>query len=170
MALTDTFHIKGLSELGKALASLPAKLERNVLRGALRAGMMPVQLAARDNAAKATGELARGLKISTDRRKGKVYARLKTSGKHDYIARFVEFGTAPHRISARNGGKLRIPQPGGGFAFVTSVAHPGARAVPFMRPAIDTQAEPAVQAVADYIRNRLSTQHGIDIPDTGDTQ
>ena len=164
--MQDTFHIKGLAVLGKALASLPTRIERNVLRGALRAGMKPVQLAARDNAAKATGELARGLKVSTDGRKGKVYARLKTSGKHDYIARFVEFGTAPHRISGRNGGMLRIA----GGAIVPSVAHPGARAVPFMRPALDTQAEPAVQAVADYIRNRLSTQHGIDVPDTGDTQ
>ena len=164
MALTDTFHVKGLSELGKALSTLPAKIERNVLRGALRAGMKPVQLAARDNAAKATGALAKGLRISTDGRKGKVYARLKTSGKHDYIARFVEFGTAPHRISGRNGGMLRIA----GKAIVPSVAHPGARAVPFMRPALDTKSPDAVQAVANYIRNRLATQHGIDVPDTGD--
>lgn len=164
MALTDTFHIKGLAELGQALSTLPVKIERNVLRGALRAGMKPVQLAARDNAAKATGLLARGLKISTDGRKGKVYARLKTSGKHDYIARFVEFGTAPHRISGRNGGMLRIA----GKAIVPSVAHPGARAVPFMRPALDTKSPDAVQAVANYIRNRLSTQYGIDVSDTGD--
>ena len=164
--MQDTFHVKGLSALGKALATLAPRIERNVLRGALRAGMKPVQLAARSNAAKATGALAKGLRISTDGRKGKVYARLKTSGKHDYIARFVEFGTAPHTISGRNGGMLRIA----GGAIVPSVAHPGARAVPFMRPAIDTQAEPAVQAVANYIRNRLATQHGIDIPDTGDAQ
>lgn len=162
--MQDTFHIKGLAALGKALSTLPVKIERNVLRGALRAGMKPVQAAARENAAKATGLLARGLRISTDGRKGKVYARLKTSGKHDYIARFVEFGTAPHRISGRNGGMLRIA----GKAIVPSVAHPGARAVPFMRPAIDTKSPDAVQAVANYIRNRLSTQHGIDVPDTGD--
>jgi len=161
--MQDTFHIKGLSALGKALATLAPRIERNVLRGALRAGMKPVQLAARDNAAKATGALARGLRISTDGRKGKVYARLKTSGEHDYIARFVEFGTAMHRISARNGGMLRIA--GGAIVKYVDVS---ARPMPFMRPAIDTQAEPAVQAVANYIRNRLATQHGIDIPDTGD--
>lgn len=162
--MQDTSHIKGLSDLGKALATLPAKMERNVLRGALRAGMKPVQLAARDNAAKATGALAKGLRISTDGRKGKVYARLKTSGKHDYIARFVEFVTAPHRISARNGGMLRIA----GGAIVPFVDHPGTDAQPFMRPALDTQSPAAVLAVANYIRNRLATQHGIDVPDTGD--
>lgn len=160
----DTLHVKGLADLGKALASLPLKIERNVMRGALRAGMAPVRADARKNAAKATGALARGLKVSTDSRRGMVYAKLRTSDKHDYIARFVEFGTAPHRISGRNGGMLRIA----GKAIVPSVAHPGARAIPFMRPAIDTQSPAAVLAVANYIRNRLSTQYGIDVPDTGD--
>lgn len=163
--MQDTFHIKGLSELGKALATLPVKIEKNVMRGALRAGMKPMRDHAKNNAAKATGALAKGLRVSTDGRRGRVYARLKTSGKHDYIARFVEFGTAPHRISGRNGGMLRIA----GKAIVPSVEHPGSRAVPFMRPALDTQSPAAVQAVANYIRNRLSTQHGIDVPDAGDT-
>ena len=162
--MQDTIHVKGLSDLGKALASLPLKIERNIMRGALRAGMAPVRADAKTNAAKATGALASGLKVSTSARRGIVYAKLRTTGKHDYIARFVEFGTAPHTISGRNGGMLRIA----GGAIVPSVAHPGARAVPFMSPALDTQAEPAVQVVANYIRNRLATQHGIDVPDTGD--
>lgn len=161
--MDDTFHVKGLSDLGKALASLPIKIERNVMRGALRAGMKPMRDHARTNAAKATGALARGLKVSTGGRRGRVYAKLKTSGEHDYIARFVEFGTAPHRISARKGGMLRIA----GKAIVPSVEHPGSRAVPFMRPALDTQSPVALVAVANYIRNRLATQHGINIPDSG---
>lgn len=162
--MQDTLHVKGLAELGKALATLTPRIERNVLRGALRAGMKPMRDHARNNAAKATGKLARGLRVSTDGRRGRVYARLKTSGEHDYIARFVEFGTAMHRISGRNGGMLRIA----GRAIVPYVDHPGSRAVPFMRPALDTQSQAALQAVANYIRNRLATKHGIDIPDAGD--
>lgn len=160
--MDDTFHVKGLSELGKALATLTPRIERNVMRGALRAGMKPMRDHARTNAAKATGALARGLRVSTGGRRGRVYAKLKTSGKHDYIARFIEFGTAMHRISGRNGGMLRIA----GKAIVPYV-DVSARPMPFMRPAIDTQSHVAVQAVANYIRNRLATKHGINIPDSG---
>lgn len=160
--MQDTIHVKGLAELGKALATLPIKIERNILRGALRAGMAPVRADAKTNAAKATGALASGLKVSTSARRGIVYAKLRTTGKHDYISRFVEFGTARHIISGRNGGMLRIA----GGAIVRSVIV-GARAQPFMRPAIDTQADAAILAVANYIRNRL-TAEGINIPDGGD--
>lgn len=165
---SDTFHVKGLSDLGKALGMLPLKIEKNVMRGALRAGAAPIRDEARKNAAKATGALAKGLKVSTNVQRGTVYAKLRTSGKHGYIAHFIEFGTSRHIIAGRNGGTLSIPMDGGGRIRVRSIEHPGSRAIPFMRPAIDTQAGDAVLAVANYIRNRLSTQHGIDVPDAGD--
>lgn len=166
--LTDTFHVKGMAQLGKALAALGLKIEKNVMRGALRAGAVPIRDEARKNAAKATGALAKGLKVSTNVQRGTVYAKLRTSGKHGYIAHFIEFGTSRHIIAGRNGGTLSIPLEGGGRIRVRSVEHPGSRAIPFMRPAIDTQANAAVLAVANYMRNRLATQHGIDVPDTGD--
>lgn len=161
--MNDTMHVKGLSDLAKALATLPMRIEKNIMRGALRAGLAPVSDHAKTNAAKATGALARGLKVSTDSRKGKVYAKLRTTGKHDYIARFVEFGTARHRIAGKNGGMLRIA----GKAFARSVDHPGARAIPFMRPALDAKADAAVQETAAYISKRL-TAEGIKVPDVGD--
>ena len=167
----DTFHVKGLSALGKALAELPVKLEKNVLRGALRAGMKPIRAQARQNVTKQSGALAKGLKVSTDSRSKMVYARLKTSGPHDYIARFIEFGTARHWISSKKGKMLRIAGTnvnGGSFVvFKDRVDHPGARPLPFMRPALDTQASAAVTATADYIRGRL-TEQGINVPDSGD--
>lgn len=166
--VSDTIHVKGLAALGKALGTLPLKIEKNVMRGALRAGAAPIRDEARKNAAKATGALAKGLKVSTNVQRGMVYAKLRTSGKHGYIAHFIEFGTSRHIIAGRNGGTLSIPMDGGGRIRVRSVEHPGSRAIPFMRPAIDTQAGDAVLAVANYIRNRLSTQHGIDVPDAGD--
>jgi HK97 gp10 family phage protein len=164
--MQDTRHVKGLADLGKVARALPIKIECNILRGALRAGMAPIRADAKHNAAKATGALASGLKVSTSAKRGTVYAKLRTTGKHDYIARFVEFGTALHVISGRNGKMLRIPQVGRGFAFVRSV-EVSARSQAFMRPAIDTQTDAAILAVANYIRNRL-TAEGINIPDGGD--
>lgn len=165
---SDTIHVKGLSALGQALGTLPLKIEKNVMRGALRAGAAPIRDEARKNAAKASGAMAKGLKVSTNVQRGTVYAKLRTSGKHGYIAHFIEFSTSRHIIAGRNGGTLSVPMDGGGRIRVRSVEHPGSRAIPFMRPAIDTQSNAAVLAVANYIRNRLATEHGIDVPDTGD--
>lgn len=170
---SDTFHVKGLSDLGKALAELPIKLERNVLRGALRAGMRPVREQARQNVVRQSGKLAKGLRVSTTSKRKMVYAKLKTSGEHDYIARFIEFGTARHWISSKKGKMLRIAGvnvDGGSFVtFKQRVDHPGARPLPFMRPALDTQAVAAVAATGEYIRGRL-TEQGINMPDSGDDQ
>jgi len=38
------------------------------------------------------------------------------------------------------------------------VEHPGAEQRPFMRPALDSASQAAVQATADYIRNRLAKE------------
>lgn len=169
--MNDTIHVKGLADLGKALQTLPDKLQKNVLRGALRAGMKPVRVQARANVVKQSGVLAKGLKVSTDSRGKMVYSKLKTSGAHDFIARFIEFGTARHWISSKSGKMLRIAgvsAEGGSFVtFKQRVEHTGSRAFPFMRPALDAQATNAVTAAGEYIRGRL-TEQGINIPDSGD--
>ena len=83
--MSDLIHVKGLSDLGKALATLTAKLEKNIMRGALRAGGNVMRDDARTNAARATGALAKGIKTSTNAKGGKVYAKVRTTGKHSYI-------------------------------------------------------------------------------------
>lgn len=150
-------QVTGLKELAQFLDELPAKLQNNVMRGALRAGMKPVQADAKMAVAVVSGQLRDGLKISTRNKAGMVTASLKATGKHGYIARFVEFGTRPHTISAKDGGALAF---GGGV--YQSVQHPGAKPHPFMRPALDGQASNAVVAAAEYMKDRLSTQHGLD--------
>lgn len=162
--MQDTIHVKGLAELGRVLQELPVKLERNVLRGAMRAGVNPMRDHARMNVAQASGLLAKSLKVSTRSQGGKVYAYLRTSGKHSYLANWIEFGTAAHRIFSRTGKRLRFVIDGK-VILAKEVAHPGSRAIPFMRPAFDSQQNAAVVAVANYIKNRLSTKHGIDTSD-----
>jgi len=88
-------HIKGLSELNKFLQELPVKIERNVLRGALRAGaakeLLPeAQANLMSAGAVRTGALIAGLKVGTRSRGGKVTAYVKAGGKHGYLARWIE--------------------------------------------------------------------------------
>lgn len=155
--MSEDLHVKGLSELQKFLDELPVKVEKNIMRGALRAGMNTVKPVAQQNIHSVSGLLAAGLKISTNSRGGTVTASLKAKGPHGFIAKWIEFGTRAHNIAAKTGGWLSF-----GGVFAKSVAHPGARPKPFMRPALDQQAQTAVIASAEYMKTRLADKHGLD--------
>lgn len=154
MSLT---HVTGLSELQRLLDTLPAKIEANILRGALRAGAKPILAEAKQNAAVASGALRDGLKIGTKSKGGIVTASVKAGGKHAYLANWIEFGTQRHTIAGKDGRVLYF-----GGQFVQQVSHPGARARPFLRPALDSQSQAAVIAVGEYIKKRLATKQGLD--------
>jgi HK97 gp10 family phage protein len=158
--MEDTIYVKGLSDLQKFMDTLAPKVERNVLRGSLRAGMKVVLPVAQQMAHKVSGQMADGLKLSTNARGGVVTASIKAKGPHGYLARWVEYGTAAHNIAAKQHGWLSFMN-----IFVKEVAHPGARPFPFMRPALDAQAQPAVIAAAEYMKNRLATKEGLDTAD-----
>lgn len=153
-------HVKGLVDLQKFLDQLPAKMEANVMRGALRAGMKEVQPVAQQNIHNVSGLLAKGLKIKTSSRRGVVKASLVTTGKHAFIAKWVEFGTAAHTIAAKAGGSLFFRG-----LFAKLAHHPGAKPKPFMRPALDQQSQAAVVAAAEYMKKRLASKHGLDTAD-----
>lgn len=164
--MTDT-TVKGLSALQAALDQLPAKIEANILRGALRAGAKVLAEEIKRNVPERTGALAQSIKFGAklDKRDGKVsaYARAGGRGKKGkpgvFYAHMVEFGTAAHIIQAPPGARLAVRG-----VFYSSVQHPGARKRPFVRPALDAKATAATQAVAEYIRTRLATKHGINVP------
>jgi HK97 gp10 family phage protein len=159
--------VKGLTDLQKALDTLPAKIEANIMRSALRAGAKLIGAEAKRNVPQRTGRLASSIKIGSRNVKGKGVQAYVRAGKnrpkdyvHGYYAHMVESGTAAHVIKAPPGAKLNV----GGF-FYSSVMHPGFQARPYMRPAIDSQQAVAIEAVAAYIRKRLADKHGIDVPD-----
>lgn len=156
-------EIKGLSELHRALQDLPAKVERNVLRGALRAGaqvmeaeaqrLVPVAPPTLDSVKRGAraGELKRSIRITLRaNRSGAVRAQLKAGNKVAWYAHLVEFGTARHWIKPKNRKSLFLA----GLAKEV-VDHPGAKPKPFMRPAFDRKWRSAIEAMADYIRGRL---------------
>lgn len=153
-------RFKGGAELQKALNQLPAKLERNVMRSALRQGANVIRDEARSNVPVKTGALKKSIKVSTRARRGQVTATLKAGGKDAFYAHMVEYGTAPHDIAVKSK-KVLVFEDGGK---ATRARHPGISPKPFMRPAVDDKADEAVQAVANQVRKTLSTKHGINVP------
>ena len=158
--MNDLTHVKGMRQIGEFLQTLPVKLEKNVLRGALRAGANVVKPVAQANAPKDTGEMARGMKVSTNSKRGVVMAKVKLTGKHAFLGPWLEYGTAAHRIVAKDGGWLFF-----GGAFAKAIDHPGITPRPFMLPALVSHAGPAVVAAANYMKARLSSKHGLDTAD-----
>lgn len=149
--------VKGLDKLNELLQQLAPKIERNIMRGALRAGMKEVQKIAKESVSIQSGQLRDGLVVGTRAAGSSVTSNLKATGPHRSIAHLVEFGTAPHVITGKNGGSLKF---GGGH--VRSVLHPGAQLKPFMRPALDGGALIATIAAGDYIKARLQSKEGLD--------
>lgn len=153
------FEVKGLSELQKMLDELPANIEKNIMRGALRACAKVVQEEAKrvcpmggDNLPKGeiAGALRDSIRISMKVRKGKIQAFVKAGDKIAYYAHMVEYGTAAHLIKPKNRKSLFLAG-----VFKELVNHPGAQKKPFMRPAIDNKAQDGLEAMADYIRERI---------------
>lgn len=155
-----TSNVKGLKELQAFLDQLPAKIEANVMRAALRAGAKVVLAEAQANLASNgsvnTGTLSAGLKVSTGSRRGVVRAVVKTSGKHAFLANWVEHGTAAHFIKPKKAKSLFIAG-----LLRNGVNHPGAKPKPFLRPALDSQSQAALLAVGEAIKKRLNKQ-GLD--------
>ena len=152
--------VSGLSDLQMFMDTLAPKLEANVMRGGLRDGatkeLLPeAQANLLAAGAVRTGELIAGLKVRTSARGGTVSASVVSSGKHAYIAKWIEYGVKPHTITAK-GGLLSF-----GGVFAKSVQHPGFAARPFLRPALDRSGQAAVVAVAEYIKKRLATKEGL---------
>ncbi len=162
--VTKTYvKIKGLEELAEFLDILPGKLGRNTLRGAVRAGCVPMKDYAKAAAPIKTGALRRSLRVtSRGLRNGNAIGKVRAGGRvaggtivrHAHL---IEYGTKPHLIpnSVING------------RFVGTVHHPGTAPRPFMRPAFDAQGRNGIREFAEYIRNRLSTQYGINVSGPG---
>lgn len=177
-------HVTGLRDLQGFLDMLPAKLERNVMRGALRAGVKPIKAAAvancpvgEPNAEGAKlyglyrGALRDSIRISTRAKGHVVTATVKAGGKTKsgadvFYAHFIEgfwkhHKSSPYLIAAfKKAGRLSF-----GGIFRKTVMHPPLVAHPFLRPALDGQAKNAIVAAAEYMKKRLATKEGLDTSD-----
>lgn len=172
--------VTGLDKLQNFIDTLPLKIERNVLRGALRNGIKVPYAAAKQNCPvgppSATGArlyklyegaLRDSIRITTKSKGGTVTAsviaggRNKKNGASVWYGHLIEFtGARAHEIHAKDQGALLV-----GGLFLHDVNHPGMVAKPFMRPALDTNASAAVVAAAEYMKHRLATKEGLDTAD-----
>lgn len=149
--MASEINVTGLAELDAMLKSLPAKIEANILRGAMRAGAVVLQDKAKQLVPVDDGDLRASIKVRTRSRRGRVSATVTAGDRKAFYVRFVEFGTAKHFIKPKTRKSLFFA----GLAKEV-VNHPGARAKPFMRPALDEASPQAVEAAAAYIRKRLA--------------
>jgi len=167
----EDIQITGMAEMSKFLQTLAAKVERNLLRGGLRAGasviakrakeLCPVSEPNAENKKKYklyAGALRDTIRVTTAIKNGKVTAIVKAGGKAKrgtmvYYAVMVESGTVAHLIKPTKSRKLLV---NGSLREV--VHHPGAAAKPFMRPALDEKADAAVAAMGEYMAQRIEKE------------
>ena len=154
---TDT-NILGGRQLDDLLKTLAPKVEKNIMRSALRAGGVVYRNKVMEGVPVHLGELKKTVRVATGSKGGVVTASVKVGSKKAWYGPLVEFGTRPHKIKPKNARALEI-----GGAVVREVDHPGATPHPFMRPAADASHAAAVAAVAAKIRQRL-TKMGLDVP------
>jgi HK97 gp10 family phage protein len=171
-------HIKGGRELDQLLQTIPVKLEKNIMRSALGMGARVIMREAKSLApvgapsntnAKKYGGYAGALKDSVRvksgfTKKGEAYASVKAGGRTKrgadvFYAHIVEFGARSHMIKPNKKKHMEI----GGKFVAGEVSHPGIRAQPFMRPAVDAKANDAVRAVENQVRKRIQKE-GLDVP------
>lgn len=124
-------EIKGLEELIKKLNDLPDKLEKKVIRAAVRQGANIIKDKAKRYVPVDKGDLRDSIKVSGARaQKGVIAFRIrptknKQKGKSVFYGYFQEFGTSK------------------------MAAHP------FMRPAYDEAGEDVLNKVIDTVKSKL---------------
>jgi HK97 gp10 family phage protein len=154
------FGVTGGADIAKALEAFTANVERNMLRGAMRSGAQIIQEEAKARVPQDSGALRDSIRVRTGAKGGKVFAYVQVgrSKKKDdpWYAHLVEYGVKPHVIIAGGGTKAGKALAAGARMFGEKVDHPGAAAKPFMRPALSTKANSAIEQIAQYLRTRIA--------------
>lgn len=167
MAEKFSMKVSGDRELIAALDALPDRLRKNVLRRAVRRACKPILATAKALVPVRYGHLRKSLstKIVAYHRTGAVVGVI--GARKDYVrevtdpvtgarrrvvphkyAHLVEFGTQAHALGS--GAKVVVHEKVDGKRVPVRMGsqhgglHPGARAKPFLRPALATQAATAL--------------------------
>lgn len=165
MANDQYVHIAGLHDLQKMLDDLPAKIEGNIMRGALRQGANIFRDRARGNVPEKSGALRKSIKVKSSLRKGKVITQIIAGGGDVFYAKFLEFGTASfYEGSGRTVGASYKIEPTNkkaikfGNIYADHVVHNGVKPVAFMRRAFDGVTTEVIDDVAAYVRMRIGRE------------
>lgn len=159
--------VKGRTAAYAAFDNLPAAIEERLLRGAARAGANVLAADVRENAP--ADEVRDAVKVRVRSTPERITGTVTIVGLWARsLAIWAELGTDPHYItvddSQRGGRSVRRVNDlakGGtlvinGQAVGTTVLHPGARAKPFMRVALDMKGTAAIAAAQAFIDSRVT--------------
>lgn len=177
--------LKGGPELLQFLGAFPKKLQKGAVRAGMTAAAKPVRDRARALARKQSGKMAKAIRTGSPRvdQDGTVRIKVRLWGPHSFLGLFHEYGVKGHFISAGDSGlsprlltrkateegmqrtgKASVMKIGDNF--VSGVIwHPGHAAHPFMRPALDMEAEEAIKAFAGRIKSYLAGKSNFTAPD-----
>lgn len=158
-------QIKGAAELQRYLDQLPANVEKNIVRGALRAGTKVMADAVKAAAPEKTGALKKSVRVRAGVRAGRVTSRVVIGDKKAWYLHILEGGAKPHDIRPKRKGEKKALS--FGEKMYALVRHPGVKARPFFVSTVDASAQRSATQVIDYIRNRLKTKHGMEVPGDG---
>jgi hypothetical protein len=161
--------VKGQAEVKRFITRLPDDLEK-VLRGAARAG---AKIVADEIKEQTPSEAVRdNVRIRSQRGDGQIVVKIDVKpGWARSVGIWLEYGTSPHFISvddsqrqgmsvgrinkqAAEGDRSHSLIVGGKFVGAT-VFHPGARAHPTFRPALDLKEAEAIAAARGYINSHV---------------
>ena len=146
----DTKELQGLSELLADLKTLPDRIEKNVIRTALRRGVTEFGREVGSRMPLRTGRLARTVKMKSWKQDGKPVVTLMSGGGRAFYAHIVEAGSKPHIIKPRRAKFLFF----GGSAKKV-VNHPGTRGKFFIRDSFTQGSDNALRAFIAYLNQRL---------------
>lgn len=168
--ISITYSMPGLDKYERALRTLPEKLAKKHLSAALKKGLNIVQKAQWARVPVKEGRLKQSIKIYQRTRNKMTGATiefgLKSLGKilnenkrPSNLPALIEYGTKPHIIKPKEEGKqLKIFGYRGGYTFVSHIQHPGAKAKPFINPAIDSNITNVIYTVVDELGNKLAKE------------
>lgn len=141
-----TLSLTGVDDVVAALKKAGLNVEDG-LEEICNAGAQVVQASIEQ---KAPGSIGAGIvRETTEKSKKRVTVSTGPDNERWY-ARFLEFGTGPHRVRPDVKKALRI-----GDGAYGGANHPGMAARPFMRPAADESGEGVKKAMSDEVKEAI---------------
>lgn len=125
--------ITGFDELLNKMDKLPPLLHKRILRASGRRAMKLVLETAKGIVPVRTGRLRDAIKITTRQNRQRRQLDIRVGPSNIPYAHLVEDGTSSHTIKVKKASFLGW----GNKTFGIKVDHPGAKAQPYMRPALD---------------------------------
>ena len=176
MAVGFEFDIEGMKEITASLDKLGWKLEKKVIRGAVRSAMNPLVKRARETVPNLEGglEASLGVKVKAYKRSGWMFGMVGPfSGKGNrrshtpwggsrmeipyFYAHIVEGGSKPHTLKAgqqRVGAKLGVKRLVGGGR----IQHPGTKPTHFLKRAFRGTKAQVQQRFVEMLRKGIDRE------------